>query len=69
MLDDVSLFSRALTADEIKVIMKGLVDPASAGAPSPADGATDVPQDASLRWKAGEGATAHDVYLGRALPM
>ena len=66
MLDDVSLFSRALTADEIKVIMKGLVDPASAVAPSPADTATDVPQDVSLSWKAGEARTAHDIYLGKS---
>jgi hypothetical protein len=63
-LDDVSLWTRALTADEIKVIMKGLVKPELASAPSPADGATDVPQDTSFSWKPGEGATTHNVYLG-----
>jgi hypothetical protein len=66
MLDDVSLFSRALTADEIKAIMKGLFNPALASAPSPADGATDVPQDASFSWKPGDGAATHDVYLGKS---
>ncbi|MCX5644972.1 MAG: discoidin domain-containing protein [Phycisphaerae bacterium] len=64
-LDDVSLWSRALTADEIQVIMKGLVKPELAAAPSPADGATDVPQDTSFSWTPGTGATAHDVYLGQ----
>jgi len=64
MLDDVSLFSRALTAEEIPVIMSGLVDPVLAAEPRPGDGATDVPQDATLSWKAGETATAHDVYFG-----
>ena len=32
--------------------------------PSPADGASDVPQDVVLSWKAGPSAATHDVYLG-----
>ncbi|MCX6376830.1 MAG: discoidin domain-containing protein, partial [Armatimonadetes bacterium] len=32
--------------------------------PSPADGATDVPRDVALGWKASSYAGAHDVYLG-----
>ncbi|MGE5297468.1 MAG: LamG-like jellyroll fold domain-containing protein, partial [Solirubrobacterales bacterium] len=67
MLDDVSLFSRALTAEEIQEIMKGLTDPALAGKPYPADTATDVPQDVALNWTAGETATAHNVYFGASL--
>jgi hypothetical protein len=63
-LDDVCFFSRALTEAEIQAIMQGLSDPALAAAPSPADGATDVHQDATFSWVAGETATAHDVYLG-----
>ncbi len=66
-LDDVSLWSRALTADEVKAIMKGLAKPQLAAAPSPADGATDVPQDTALSWVAGKYAAASDVYLGKAL--
>ena len=35
--------------------------------PSPADGTADVPLDAVMSWKAGEGATAHDVYVGTVM--
>jgi len=66
-LDDVSLFSRALTADEIADIMLGLGDPALASNPSPMNEGTDIPRDDDLSWKAGEGATAHDVYFGTSL--
>ena len=38
-----------------------------AGTPSPANGATDVARDATLSWKAGENATAHNVYFGTDL--
>ena len=67
LLDDVSLFSRALTADEIREIMQGLTDPSLAGKPTPDDGAIDVPQDIALGWTAGETASAHDVYFGTSL--
>ncbi|HNS22032.1 MAG TPA: discoidin domain-containing protein [Sedimentisphaerales bacterium] len=63
-LDDVSLFSRALNADEIMAIMAGLQDPAIASAPSPADGATDLPRDVSLAWVAGQGAVSHKLFFG-----
>ncbi len=63
-LDDVSLFSRALTIDEIQDIMKGLADPAVAASPSPQNNGTDVLRDVTLAWTAGESATKHDVYLG-----
>jgi hypothetical protein len=63
-LDDVSLWNRALTADEIKVIMGGLATPGIAEAPAPGNEAVDVPQDASLSWTAGPFAATHDVYLG-----
>jgi hypothetical protein len=67
LLDDVSLFSRALTAEEIQIIMKGLTDPSLAGKPFPADAATDVPQDVALTWTAGETAATHTVYFGASL--
>jgi len=35
-----------------------------AWAQSPAEGATGLPQDLTLSWRPGEGATSHDVYLG-----
>ncbi len=35
-----------------------------ASAPSPADGAADVPYDTVLGWTAGQFAATHDVYLG-----
>jgi hypothetical protein len=63
-LDDVSIFSRALSGDEIKVLMNGLADPALAGNVAPASDATDVPRDVSLSWSAGKYAVKHDVYLG-----
>jgi hypothetical protein len=37
---------------------------AAAGDPSPADGATNVPNDTPLSWTPGEFAATHDVYLG-----
>jgi hypothetical protein len=38
--------------------------PLQAFAPSPADGATTVPQSLTLGWSAGDKAVTHDVYLG-----
>jgi len=66
-LDDVCFFSRAFSAEEIVEIMGGLTDPALASAPTPADGATDVPRDADLAWSPGESAATHDVYFGMSL--
>jgi hypothetical protein len=37
--------------------------------PNPMDGAQDVAEDALLSWRAGEGATQHDVYLGTDLAL
>lgn len=39
-------------------------DPRQSSEPRPTDQATDVPQKGLLTWTAGEGAIAHDVYLG-----
>ncbi|UCD49494.1 MAG: LamG domain-containing protein [Phycisphaerales bacterium] len=66
-LDDVSFFSRALTAEEIEAIMGGLADPALAALLSPENGATDVSRDVTLAWTAGESAATHDVYIGTSL--
>lgn len=39
--------------------------PELASSPSPISGATDVPRDTILSWTPAEGATQHDVYLGK----
>jgi len=62
-LDDVYIFSRALTVDEIPGLSKGL-SPGSASEPIPDDEDIDVLRDAVLSWEPGEFAATHDVYLG-----
>jgi hypothetical protein len=49
---------------EIPGTMAGLVDKAQAVNVSPANGATDVPRDATLNWAAGQYPATHDVYFG-----
>jgi hypothetical protein len=66
MIDDVQIYQKALAVAEIQNSMKGLADKSLAVEVSPADGATDVPQDATLSWKAGQYAASHDVYFGSA---
>ena len=63
MLDDVRIYSRALTEVEVQRVMRGM-GAGLAGAPSPSDTASDVPTDVVLEWTAGEFAETHDVYLG-----
>jgi len=62
-IDDVRIYSRALTQDEIVLVMRG--DPLMAWAPSPADGSTpDIDSATPLGWSAGDMASQHDVYFG-----
>jgi len=63
IIDDVRLFNRVLTVEEIQEIM---VDAPAATVtdPSPADGAEDVLRDAVLSWVPVEAATQHDIYFG-----
>ncbi|MHC4752237.1 MAG: LamG-like jellyroll fold domain-containing protein, partial [Planctomycetota bacterium] len=68
-LDDVSLFGRALTADEILVVMQGLGDYPYASGPDPEDGAllTEFSMGilgTTLTWREGDLADTHDVYFG-----
>ncbi|NLT75516.1 MAG: hypothetical protein GXX98_03245 [Planctomycetes bacterium] len=65
-IDDVWLFSRALTQAEIQALMKGPGGPGLATTPRPADEAINVPRNVVLSWTAGEFAAAHDVYFGTA---
>ncbi len=66
VLDDLRVYNRALTEEEIQIAMLG-IPPELASNPVPADKATDVPQDTTLAWGAGEFAQSHDVYLGTDL--
>ncbi|MFC1636650.1 LamG domain-containing protein [Planctomycetota bacterium] len=63
-LDDVSLFSRALTAEEIQVIMDGFGAYPKASGADPADGALHMDTWVTLSWRAGDFAVSHDVFLG-----
>jgi hypothetical protein len=64
IIDDVRLFNRALTQEEISQIMTVPVT-TTASNPGPADGTTDLPRaDVVLGWTQAESADMHDVYLG-----
>jgi hypothetical protein len=64
-MDDVRLYSKALTEAEIGLAMR--VDPLIAWNPSPDSGATPYIKDAiPLTWSPGEEAAQHDVYFGAA---
>ena len=63
-VDDVRVYSRALTLDEIKKAMQG--DPLLASNPQPANNANvDIQNATALTWSAGEQAAKHDVYFGK----
>jgi hypothetical protein len=64
LIDDVAIYSRALTTEEIQTIMKGFTSPDLASNPIPEDEAADVSRDLILSWTPGETAQTHDVYLG-----
>jgi hypothetical protein len=63
IIDDVKLYSHALTLDEILTAMKGEGHPYAFG-PEPADGAFVEDTWMTLSWSAGDFAVSHDVYLG-----
>ncbi len=77
LVDDVRLYNRALTSDDIKMVMLGTPELASGSLPG--SKTTDVLRDVTLSWIPGQFAAAHDVYLsteyddvndaGRANPM
>ena len=57
--------------DYIKIDETGAYGPSNtpyAFAPSPSDGASDVPIDANLSWSQGADANSHNVYLGTTSP-
>jgi len=63
MVDDVQIYNRPLTAEEVVQVMIGLPLGASSN-PSPADKATDVRRPVVFSWKPGMFADKHDVYFG-----
>ncbi|MHC4499337.1 MAG: LamG-like jellyroll fold domain-containing protein, partial [Planctomycetota bacterium] len=65
LIDDVAVFSRVLSAEEILAVMEGLsLSRELASNPSPANEATDVLRDSVLSWTAGQFAAKHDIYFG-----
>jgi len=63
LIDEVKIYNRALTQQEISEVMKG--DPLPARKPTPANKTvTDVEKASPLTWTPGEMAAQHDVYLG-----
>jgi len=65
LIDDVAVFARALSVDEVLTVMQGLAKEL-ASAVAPQDGEEDVLRDTVLSWSAGQFAATHDVYLGTA---
>ena len=63
MLDEVRIYNRALTQNEIQVVIQGKEFP-FAFSPTPADGATLVDTPVILSWTPGFGAQLHRVYFG-----
>jgi len=62
-IDDFRIYDNALTAEEIKLAMRG--DLTIAWDPSPANGSTQNIKDATpLIWSPGDKASQHDVYFG-----
>ena len=63
LIDEVRVYDRALTTDELADAMRG--NPLVAWAPEPSNNATvDIEGVTMLRWSAGDNAAEHDVYLG-----
>ncbi|MHC4542657.1 MAG: LamG-like jellyroll fold domain-containing protein, partial [Planctomycetota bacterium] len=68
-LDDARIYSRALSAADVKQLLEWTGIAGKAYAPEPAEGQTDVPRDAVLSWTPGEFAAAvngHTVYLSES---
>lgn len=63
-MDEVCIYNRALSAEEISLVMAGISGDAASN-PSPKDKATDVPRDVVLSWDPLETATTRDVYIGK----
>jgi hypothetical protein len=63
MLDDARIYNRALTREEINIVIVGPEYPYASN-PGPVDGALYGDTWVSLTWRAGDFAVSHDVYFG-----
>jgi hypothetical protein len=63
-IDDVFVFGRALSQQEIQSLMEGIGKYPYALGPDPADGALYPATWVTLSWKPGDLAASHDVYMG-----
>jgi hypothetical protein len=62
-VDDLRVYNKVLTQDEIKLVMR--IDPLLAWNSHPMNGATpDIDTVLPLNWSPGEGASSHEVYFG-----
>ncbi len=66
-LDELRIYDRALTQDDIKNVVQGGLGYGLASSPVPADKATLVLANQKLSWTAGPVAETHDVYFGTVL--
>jgi len=65
--DDVRVYNKALTLEEIKQAMRG--DLLAAWDPSPNNGSlVAINVAGTVNWSAGEGASQHDIYFGAVAP-
>jgi len=63
LIDDVRVYNKILTAEELRQAMRG--DPLLAWNPGPADrSALDIDEVLPLSWLGGDKASQHDVYFG-----
>ena len=63
LIDDVRIYDKALTLQEIHLVMR--IDTLLAWQPSPTNGSTSNIDDATpLSWTSGDMASQHDVYFG-----
>ena len=65
-IDEVVLYDKVLTPEEVLRVLEGDILPATelAGNEDPADEAVDLLRDAVLTWSPGKFVTTHNVYLG-----
>jgi hypothetical protein len=63
-LDEVRIYDKALTAEEIQIVMVGGEGFPNAFAPDPANGSLYPDTWVNLSWRPGDFAHSHDVYFG-----
>jgi hypothetical protein len=68
ILDDLRIYNRALTAEEVVLLYQTIPPPGQASNPAPTDGTTDASISSDLGWSAGSSAMSHNVYFGTTNP-